>query len=167
GPPPTSLCHASPSPLYCQCDSSALPFCSKPSPSPSIPSLSLHDALPISGDRSRSAVPSGARPGGTGGPAAADRAASSARATSSRSEEHTSELQSLTNLVCRLLLEKKIDSEMDKRSGIVLGADDSIDRLPTRAARTPSKANASGSESIHGYCAIFTRSAYHDGSGGG
>src|SRR5437016_8915558 len=28
-------------------------------------------------------------------------------ATSRRSEEHTSELQSLTNLVCRLLLEKK------------------------------------------------------------
>src|SRR5258706_11670321 len=27
--------------------------------------------------------------------------------TASRSEEHTSELQSLTNLVCRLLLEKK------------------------------------------------------------
>src|SRR5258706_6357259 len=27
-----------------------------------------------------------------------------------RSEEHTSELQSLTNLVCRLLLEKKIKS---------------------------------------------------------
>src|SRR5437016_12012200 len=30
-----------------------------------------------------------------------------AAAWSSRSEEHTSELQSLTNLVCRLLLEKK------------------------------------------------------------
>src|SRR5438046_9195838 len=30
-----------------------------------------------------------------------------AKSTSSRSEEHTSELQSLTNLVCRLLLEKK------------------------------------------------------------
>src|SRR5438046_6262492 len=29
------------------------------------------------------------------------------RPTRSRSEEHTSELQSLTNLVCRLLLEKK------------------------------------------------------------
>src|SRR5262249_24861537 len=29
------------------------------------------------------------------------------RATKLRSEEHTSELQSLTNLVCRLLLEKK------------------------------------------------------------
>src|SRR5438093_8504855 len=31
----------------------------------------------------------------------------SATATERRSEEHTSELQSLTNLVCRLLLEKK------------------------------------------------------------
>src|SRR5438093_11872027 len=30
-----------------------------------------------------------------------------ARIPSQRSEEHTSELQSLTNLVCRLLLEKK------------------------------------------------------------
>src|SRR5437016_6356874 len=29
------------------------------------------------------------------------------RAVTKRSEEHTSELQSLTNLVCRLLLEKK------------------------------------------------------------
>src|SRR5262249_59589830 len=28
-----------------------------------------------------------------------------------RSEEHTSELQSLTNLVCRLLLEKKKDTQ--------------------------------------------------------
>src|SRR5215213_9072624 len=34
------------------------------------------------------------------------RAGSSTR-TTTRSEEHTSELQSLTNLVCRLLLEKK------------------------------------------------------------
>src|SRR5262249_60838010 len=31
--------------------------------------------------------------------------------SSSRSEEHTSELQSLTNLVCRLLLEKKKKTE--------------------------------------------------------
>src|SRR5262249_57035898 len=30
-----------------------------------------------------------------------------------RSEEHTSELQSLTNLVCRLLLENKIKSRTD------------------------------------------------------
>src|SRR5687767_15601399 len=33
--------------------------------------------------------------------------ASQARASSARSEEHTSELQSLAYLVCRLLLEKK------------------------------------------------------------
>src|SRR5258706_10882802 len=34
-----------------------------------------------------------------------------------RSEEHTSELQSLTNLVCRLLLEKKNIAEIsDKRN---------------------------------------------------
>src|SRR5437016_8414702 len=32
-------------------------------------------------------------------------------ASSRRSEEHTSELQSLTNLVCRLLLEKKKDTK--------------------------------------------------------
>src|SRR5438093_8617663 len=36
-----------------------------------------------------------------------DRHRLSAVCTASRSEEHTSELQSLTNLVCRLLLEKK------------------------------------------------------------
>src|SRR5262249_62351450 len=60
--------------------------------------LSLHDALPIfahtdafaagiarSGAYNRTLTPFGFR----------------------RSEEHTSELQSLTNLVCRLLLEKK------------------------------------------------------------
>src|SRR5438093_6200953 len=32
-----------------------------------------------------------------------------------RSEEHTSELQSLTNLVCRLLLEKKKNIKKNKR----------------------------------------------------
>src|SRR2546430_12753209 len=56
--------------------------------------LSLHDALPIC---PRPAGPSRC-PGG-GGP--------SPRA---RSEEHTSELQSQSNLVCRLLLEKKQDT---------------------------------------------------------
>src|SRR3989339_1705011 len=30
-----------------------------------------------------------------------------------RSEEHTSELQSLTNLVCRLLLEKKLNANIN------------------------------------------------------
>src|SRR5437016_13492034 len=36
--------------------------------------------------------------------------------TSARSEEHTSELQSLTNLVCRLLLEKKNTTTVMERS---------------------------------------------------
>src|SRR5438093_2566851 len=38
---------------------------------------------------------------------AGDRAAAEDARAAGRSEEHTSELQSLTNLVCRLLLEKK------------------------------------------------------------
>src|SRR5437016_14509804 len=57
--------------------------------------LSLHDALPISSSS-------------TSFPATAWRTCSGPRPRSARrSEEHTSELQSLTNLVCRLLLEKK------------------------------------------------------------
>src|SRR6267154_6056481 len=57
--------------------------------------LSLHDALPIS--------PSGARPPSVAWPSWR----SGASPPSSRSEEHTSELQSPVHLVCRLLLEKK------------------------------------------------------------
>src|SRR5258706_4163738 len=37
-----------------------------------------------------------------------------------RSEEHTSELQSLTNLVCRLLLERKKESPTPARRGRTL-----------------------------------------------
>src|SRR5438093_2857719 len=48
----------------------------------------------------------GSRRESRSGPPAAARAADG-RAPPPRSEEHTSELQSLTNLVCRLLLEKK------------------------------------------------------------
>src|SRR5690625_6229151 len=61
--------------------------------------LSLHDALPIS---------SPSVPGMRRGPAG-DRPESSVMVTVpvSRSEEHTSELQSRGHLVCRLLLEKK------------------------------------------------------------
>src|SRR2546430_9034106 len=35
------------------------------------------------------------------------------RLTATRSEEHTSELQSQSNLVCRLLLDKKTDAEIE------------------------------------------------------
>src|SRR5260370_28463162 len=66
--------------------------------------LSLHDALPISAEagssdpdrrlhlRDESEAEGGPQPEGAQAP---------------RSEEHTSELQSHLNLVCRLLLEKK------------------------------------------------------------
>src|SRR2546426_7612036 len=72
--------------------------------------LSLHDALPISGSdlpvarrtpqrckKPRRAAPRRAR----------RRATTSSETIVDRSEEHTSELQSPCNLVCRLLLEKK------------------------------------------------------------
>src|SRR5437016_8530139 len=39
-------------------------------------------------------------------------------ADTGRSEEHTSELQSLTNLVCRLLLEKKKKKKKEKSTTI-------------------------------------------------
>src|SRR2546427_6143364 len=58
--------------------------------------LSLHDALPIL-DCESAAVPGG-------GYRIADQRR---RDSNLRSEEHTSELQSQSNLVCRLLLEKK------------------------------------------------------------
>src|SRR2546430_4604622 len=64
--------------------------------------LSLHDALPIS-SRSRETPSSRA---------AARRSRRGTRRRRAgfrdRSEEHTSELQSQSNLVCRLLLEKKM-----------------------------------------------------------
>src|SRR2546428_13199786 len=64
--------------------------------------LSLHDALPIClWSRSRT-EPYTRSSGGVSSPHAADR-----HAQGERSEEHTSELQSRSDLVCRLLLEKK------------------------------------------------------------
>src|SRR6266436_9717173 len=67
--------------------------------------LSLHDALPIS---PRSTRPTAARPASTSRrPRTTSAPTTSRRPSWSRSEEHTSELQSRLHLVCRLLLEKK------------------------------------------------------------
>src|SRR5437667_11368736 len=83
------------------------------SPTPDIYTLSLHDALPIwpspplSSTRatcSRSPTPKA----GSGVSSPCSRAA--------RSEEHTSELQSHHDLVCRLLLEKK--KKDDRSNGL-------------------------------------------------
>src|SRR6266567_8925263 len=69
---------------------------------PEIYTLSLHDALPIS-----PAVCPVRRCCGIRRPARRPVPSCSPRRIRSRSEEHTSELQSQSNLVCRLLLEKK------------------------------------------------------------
>src|SRR5690606_41718349 len=91
-----------------------------------VSTLSLHDALPISRSASSDAARS-PRSGGRSNRSSPTRSpASSPHGTASppsgavptpsagmpchagrRSEEHTSELQSRENLVCRLLLEKK------------------------------------------------------------
>src|SRR5690606_40113531 len=105
-------------------------FSCTPPPTTQLSSLSLHDALPIYSVRAvlghRRPPRRGRDPGGARGvlrpgwrPACArgadgDRrtrrsccAAAGFRGLRSRSEEHTSELQSRENLVCRLLLEKE------------------------------------------------------------
>src|SRR5438093_13378150 len=66
--------------------------------------LSLHDALPIWSGRRRRRARRGARAGTA---RRCSRYGAACGWLPTRSEEHTSELQSLTNLVCRLLLEKK------------------------------------------------------------
>src|SRR5256885_1347460 len=80
--------------------------------------LSLHDALPI-------CQPADGRRGAAGQPGFAAHAAQPlgwrglqlrARGRFARSEEHTSELQSPCNLVCRLLLEKKKKTAHDYKS---------------------------------------------------
>src|SRR2546430_17347606 len=78
--------------------------------------LSLHDALPISvkklmmksSSESVNAISSAPMmPGISSGNVTRLKATQGVAPRSSRSEEHTSELQSQSNLVCRLLLEKK------------------------------------------------------------
>src|SRR2546430_5639292 len=72
--------------------------------------LSLHDALPISWLQQRLQI-RGIK--WTSGIARQADVLARARVLPNRSEEHTSELQSQSNLVCRLLLEKK------KRSAVL------------------------------------------------
>src|SRR2546425_5456397 len=68
--------------------------------------LSLHDALPISNSDRRPLLEA---------PERDRRARRTARQdVRRRSEEHTSELQSLAYLVCRLLLEKKKEATVSK-----------------------------------------------------
>src|SRR5262249_60860789 len=99
-------------------------------PPTEIYTLSLHDALPISQVTEHEVVERVVRPGREGdlGERFARRVLAvevrgvrehlHAPHVRRRSEEHTSELQSLTNLVCRLLLEKKKDIRHTRNSVI-------------------------------------------------
>src|SRR5690606_41897988 len=106
--------------FFSDCCTTMCLFCNDWAPTDVAP-LSLHDALPICGRGERAG---GA--GGDGGVREAGRGAGGAGCGvrdwrrggdlggvggSGRSEEHTSELQSRENLVCRLLLEKKKNEE--------------------------------------------------------
>src|SRR5436190_17307744 len=91
---------------------------------PQIYTLSLHDALPIypawPSPASRSIACSSARAPMRGCPISklprqSCAVAASPEVSSLRSEEHTSELQSHSDLVCRLLLEKKNKIKMNIR----------------------------------------------------
>src|SRR2546427_7087433 len=71
--------------------------------------LSLHDALPISLGKDPSA--------NGGGEYVTTESLDNVLQRAERSEEHTSELQSQSNLVCRLLLEKKKNYTTTLNSG--------------------------------------------------
>src|SRR2546430_5728390 len=90
--------------------------------------LSLHDALPIS--RTGAVVPVARAPHGLRRVRGQCRRGGRA---SRRSEEHTSELQSQSNIVCRLLLEKKKTKEVGANicysEHLPLVADNSIDTV--------------------------------------
>src|SRR2546422_4316177 len=87
--------------------------------------LSLHDALPISSPRrsrgtwARSRGPCRARRARGRRPSRActcgGTSSGGCRRRPSRSEEHTSELQSRLHLVCRLLLEKKKETQQSQQ----------------------------------------------------
>src|SRR2546430_10268663 len=96
--------------LLCAVSSSFFFFFFNDTATTEIYTLSLHDALPISccGPATICCRVSGS----TAACSACSRRNSGGSA--SRSEEHTSELQSQSNLVCRLLLEKKKKNENDQ-----------------------------------------------------
>src|SRR5699024_12641999 len=93
---------------------------------PALSTLSLHDALPISEDRRPQPLGDIPKPNGTPvGLISQDPIAVRGAKVpvefeaSTRSEEHTSELQSRFDLVCRLLLEKKKHSMQSRRTTTV------------------------------------------------
>src|SRR5438105_11594264 len=90
----------------------SLLFLSRLPPPPAIYTLSLHDALPICASPRRVPAPGRSarrrpRAAAPAQPHTGARRRECGPSAGRRSEEHTSELQSRVDLVCRLLLEKK------------------------------------------------------------
>src|SRR5438270_10511557 len=86
-----------------------MPFSFEPTATPQLYTLSLHDALPISsGNIVNNAALVFSRADNITVP---NVISGTGDDIGHRSEEHTSELQSQSNLVCRLLLEKKKPTE--------------------------------------------------------
>src|SRR5437773_9693663 len=90
--------------------------------------LSLHDALPIYSDIARRGSRADCRD------SSADSLAIRAESDRRRSEEHTSELQSHHDLVCRLLLEKK---KVQNITRIVQDAAALLEQKPVPEPREP------------------------------
>src|SRR5260370_25912305 len=89
--------------------------------------LSLHDALPISSfwDAAAAHIASASTPSASMGDGSVHTAQSVTMGMfEHRSEEHTSELQSHLNLVCRLLLEKKKNHKKAKSDNETCAQDD-------------------------------------------
>src|SRR5437870_10339440 len=78
--------------------------------------LSLHDALPISWPTARMLMCRQKSLSGSESNITTRKTSKPPR--TSRSEEHTSELQSRGHLVCRLLLEKKKDNREDRLTSL-------------------------------------------------
>src|SRR2546427_1358143 len=86
--------------------------------------LSLHDALPISSPACTTRRPSSRGSG---------RSIEKSGVFQARSEEHTSELQSQSNLVCRLLLEKKKNTKLRTHEASHTSNSSMYSRLQTAA----------------------------------
>src|SRR5690606_42095032 len=86
---------------------------------PEIYSLSLHDALPISEQIFAQAQEHFAEPAQAGVRVLLTAGPTREGLDPVRSEEHTSELQSRENLVCRLLLEKKNEKQLWGRQAML------------------------------------------------
>src|SRR5688572_6803830 len=90
----------------------------------------------------------------------------SSRWTTPRSEEHTSELQSQSNLVCRLLLEKKnrrrrADKSKSQIHRIVICPDPHICRLPDGEAGEAKDLQCRYWRGEKGCCGISARLAQY------